>query len=191
MRTALALRQGIWRKGRPYWHICGIRHNGTFELAPDSRCWLLSWSPTATQPVWRSRPSTRHHQDWQRLSAKSVDRVFQPYPPAAWKGLGASTVGPHLASRGGSRPGIRRLLQSRASWQCCSIVSGPPKNHTRPSTQKLLEGYLCSPVATTPCSDHCERVWAFQDRREMAASTLLSNPNRHRACIKTAHPECE
>jgi hypothetical protein len=25
----------------------------------------------------------------------------------------------------------------------------------------------------------------------MAASTLLSNPNPHRACFKTAHPECE
>jgi hypothetical protein len=25
----------------------------------------------------------------------------------------------------------------------------------------------------------------------MAASTLLSNPNRHRARLKTAHPECE
>jgi putative transposase len=24
MRTALALRQGIWRKGHPHWHICGI-----------------------------------------------------------------------------------------------------------------------------------------------------------------------
>src|SRR5271156_553141 len=24
MRTALALRQGIWRKGDPHWHICGI-----------------------------------------------------------------------------------------------------------------------------------------------------------------------
>jgi putative transposase len=25
MRTALALRQGIWRKGHPHWHICGIQ----------------------------------------------------------------------------------------------------------------------------------------------------------------------
>jgi len=24
MRTALALRQGIWRKGHSHWHICGI-----------------------------------------------------------------------------------------------------------------------------------------------------------------------
>ena len=24
MRTALALRQGIWKKGHPHWHICGI-----------------------------------------------------------------------------------------------------------------------------------------------------------------------
>jgi putative transposase len=24
LRTALALRQGIWRKGHPHWHICGI-----------------------------------------------------------------------------------------------------------------------------------------------------------------------
>jgi len=24
MRTALALRQGIWRKGHPHWHVCGI-----------------------------------------------------------------------------------------------------------------------------------------------------------------------
>ena len=24
LRTALALRQGIWRKAHPHWHICGI-----------------------------------------------------------------------------------------------------------------------------------------------------------------------
>lgn len=24
LRTSLALRQGIWRKGDPHWHICGI-----------------------------------------------------------------------------------------------------------------------------------------------------------------------
>jgi putative transposase len=24
LRTSLALRQGIWRKGHPHWHICGI-----------------------------------------------------------------------------------------------------------------------------------------------------------------------
>jgi hypothetical protein len=35
----------------------------------------------------------------------------------------------------------------------------------------------------TPCSDDCERVLVLETGREMAASTLLSNPNRHRARI--------
>jgi hypothetical protein len=41
-------------------------------------------------------------------------------------------------------------------------------------------------VPMTACA-----FWSSKTDREMAASTLLSNPNRHRACIKTAHPECE
>src|SRR5580698_6904780 len=89
-----------------------------------------------------------------------------------------------------SRPGIRRLLQSRVSWRSCSIASGRRQNYMCPSTQKLPEDRPCLLVATTPCSDDCERVLALEAEREMAASTLLSNPNRHRACIKTAPPEC-
>lgn len=45
MRTSLALRQGIWRKGHPHWHICGVpdvlyTDNGTDFTSkhPAGRC---------------------------------------------------------------------------------------------------------------------------------------------------------
>ena len=62
LRTAFALRQGIWRKGDPHWEICGIpdtlyTDNGAdftsmhIALAP----WILSsarvlYTKTATWP---------------------------------------------------------------------------------------------------------------------------------------------
>ena len=90
---------------------------------------------------------------------------------------------PCVASRPGTRPSLRRPT-------CCSIASGPDKSRIYPSTQMLPERWPWSPVAATPCSDDCERVLVLEAEREMAASTLLSNPNRHRAFTKTAHPEC-
>jgi hypothetical protein len=74
--------------------VHGVGHitaQGTLQAKP--RCWLLSRSPTSTQSVRRPRSSAWHHQGRKRLPAKSVDRVFQPYPASAWSGLIASTVG--------------------------------------------------------------------------------------------------
>jgi transposase len=64
-----------------------------------------------------------------------------------------------------NRPRTRRWLQWHASWQFCSIASGPRQSLTSPFTQKLPAERSCLPVATTPCSDDCEGVLAFQADR--------------------------
>jgi transposase len=45
--------------------------------------------------------------------------------------------GLHLASRGGSRLGIKLWLLWHASWPSCSIASGSRKSRTCPSARKL------------------------------------------------------
>ena len=65
--------------------------------------------------------------------------------------------------------------------ECANHILRP---HGRDSAlllrSRLRTGYV--PVATTPCSDDCEPTLVFKTGREMAASTLLSDLNRHRAC---------
>jgi hypothetical protein len=75
-----------------------------------------------------------------------------------------------------SRPGTRPSSLWHVSSLCYSIASGRRKNRMYLSTQKLPEDRPCLLVATTPCSDDCERVLVLEAEREMAASTLLSNP---------------
>jgi transposase len=54
-----------------------------------------------TQAMTRS--ATRHHQGWQRVSAKSPDRVREPHSATTWSRLGSTAVGLHLAARGGKQ----------------------------------------------------------------------------------------
>jgi transposase InsO family protein len=60
LRTALALRQGIWRKGDPHWEICGIPDTLYTDNGRISRRSISSRSPSISRFAWCSLHQVSH-----------------------------------------------------------------------------------------------------------------------------------
>lgn len=90
-----------------------------------------------------------------------------------------------------NRPRARPLLRSPASWPSCFIDSGPPRSPTSPSTNQPPNRYPCLPVATTPCSDDCVRVLAFQGRLRNGSIDSPLEPQSAPSLLHTSSSECE
>lgn len=81
---------------RPY-----LGQQGTIRT--KSRCRLLSRLTTTTQSVRRARPTTQHHQGWQRLSPKSADRMREHILRPHGRDSALRQWGLRLAARGGKQ----------------------------------------------------------------------------------------
>ena len=148
---------------------------------------------TATEPVWGSRSSTRHHQGRQYLSTKSSDRVCQPHTPDARERLVPSTVRPP-SSCSRWQAGEEQSCRCRGTKTGCAPslhLHHASAVHAPLSRSCLRRRHVHQLRRHRGPITACRRRPSTRPFRELASSTLLLNPNRHRAPGMEAHQECE